>query len=56
MTWIENNFSKYQFNHCVALVIGASSDQGNRWLLNSVKQVRRIYLRETSADDGYYDI
>jgi hypothetical protein len=56
MTWIENNLANYQFNHCVALIIGASSVQDTKWLWDSVKQVQRMYLRERRADDGYYEI
>ena len=53
MGWIEENYSKYQLNHMVALIIGssaASSEHRTDSIQKMVDKIKRLYSKDKLAE------
>jgi hypothetical protein len=54
MGWIEENFTNYQQNHSIALIVGAatSSEERGGSVLKLVENVKSLYRNHSPAIEG----
>jgi hypothetical protein len=54
MGWIEENFTKYQQNHFIALIVGAATSSKERGgsVLKLVENVKSLYRNHSPAIEG----